>query len=400
MIIEVNRSSQMNCLGYNLKKLHESKAEIIATKWIPKDASGDEIVKIFQASTQRSQIGKKYAHLSISPALEDWQNGLTIEQLADIGRYTMEKMFPGVPYIVFIHRDIERWHAHAVCPTVRRDGTHVSDRFEHRRAMKLSRNIETLWNLEKALEKTEERRINRAAPIDYQTGSLAQKIGDVLALAKTYRFTRLGELNAFLSLYNCGFEHIDNDKKRGLSYYVLKDGQRVGRAIVATKIHGAALVSIEKHMKNASISNENLSLLRLKIAKAINNAINFDDFKAELEQMKVRIVERIGREGNVLGITFVDDENKTIANGSNIGREFSYANIMKNFQTETFPIAITTDNIGDTFVERPEEDFETPEIISELDVAGLIYTGTTPGAVNKRKKRKKTDEKRSFRYRL
>lgn len=392
MIIEVHRSPQMNGLGYNLKKLHECKAEIIATKWIPKDATGEEIAKIFQANTQHARQKHKYAHLNINPAIEDWKNGLTVEQLAEIGRYTMKKMFPGVPYIVFIHRDIDRWHAHAVCPLIRRDGTYISDRFEHRRAMKLSREIETLWNLEKALEKAEERRINRAEPIEYESGSLAQKIGDVLSLAKTYRFKRLGELNAFLSLYNCGVEQVDNDKKRGLSYYVLKDGQRVGRAIVATKIHGGALASIEKHMKNASISNENLSLLRLKLAKAINNAINYDEFKAELEGMQVRLVERIGREGNILGITFVDDENKAIANGSNVGREYSYANIMKRFndsisQHTQGNIFFDNTPVKETTITEETEKISLPDIIP--DISGLFFAGKIAGSVNKRKKRQK-----------
>lgn len=388
MIIEVHRSGQMNGLGYNLKKLHECKAEIIATKWIPKDASGEEISKIFQAHTIHSRQKQKYAHININPALEDWQNGLTVEQLADIGRYTMEKMFPGVPYIVFVHRDIDRWHAHAVCPLVRRDGTYISDRFEHRRAMQTSRDVEALWNLEKALEKTEERRIERAKPIIYEDGDLSRKIGDVLALAKTYRFKRLGELNAFLNLYNCGCEQVDNDKKRGLSYYVLKDGQRVGRAIVATKIHGGALSSVEKHLrKNDSID---YSCLRMKLENAITNAINFDKFKAELEGMQVRTVERIGREGNVLGITFVDDKNKLIANGSNVGREYSYANIMKRFNDSiSKPCQETTYFESRQTMEKAteKETVSFPNVTP--DIAGLMYAGPVAGSVNKRKKRQK-----------
>lgn len=388
MIIEVHRSAQMNGLGYNLKKLHECKAEIIATKWIPKDATGEEIAKIFQAYTIHSRQKQKYAHLNINPALEDWRNGLTVEQLADIGRYTMEKMFPDVPYIVFIHRDIDRWHAHAVCPLIRRDGTYISDRFEHRRAMKTSREVETLWNLEKALEKAEERRINRAESIEYESGSLAQKIGDVLSLAKTYRFKRLGELNAFLNLYNCECEQVDNDKKRGLSYYVLKDGKRVGRAIVATKIHGGALSSIEKHLrKNDSID---YSCLRVKLENAIANAINFDEFKNELEGMQVRTVERIGREGNVLGITFVDDENKVIANGSNVGREYSYGNIMKCFNDSISSGTQETTIFGAKDTQKITTEKETVSVPNVMPgIAGLIYTGPVAGSVNKRKKRRK-----------
>ena len=69
----------------------------------------------------------------------------------------------------------------------------------------------------------------------------------------------------------------------------------------------------------------------MKIEKALAVAITFEEFKSELGRLQVRTVERIGKDGTVLGITFVDDENKVIANGSSIKREYSYKNIMKRF---------------------------------------------------------------------
>lgn len=388
MIIEVHRSAEMNGLGYNLKKLDQCKAEIIATKWIPKDASGEEIAAILQANTLNARVKKPYAHLNINPAIEDWENGLTVEKLAEISKEAVESLFPNVPYIIFVHKDIARWHAHAVCPCITRDGKLISDRFEWNRAMKVSRELEIKYNLERALEHTEERRVNRAEPIKYEDGDLSRKIGDVLALAMTYRFSRLGELNAFLNLYNCGFDQVDNDKKRGLSYYVLQDGQRMGRAIIATKIHGGALASIEKHLKNDSISENDLAKMRLKIERAINNAINFNEVKKNLERMNVRTVERINTEGKVLGITFVDDEHKIIANGSNIGREYSYANIMKRFQHEE---PIQKISLFDSLPDQEPTASETEAFgqIPDLspDIAGLIHVGQAVGSVNKRKKK-------------
>ena len=94
MIIEVHRSAEMNGLGYNLKKLDQCKAEIIATKWIPKDASGEEIAAILQANTLNARVKKPYAHLNINPAIEDWENGLTVEKLAEISKEAVESLFP------------------------------------------------------------------------------------------------------------------------------------------------------------------------------------------------------------------------------------------------------------------------------------------------------------------
>jgi len=388
MIIEVHRSHEMNGLGYNLKKLHECKAEIIATKWIPKDATGEEIAAILQANVLNRKTAKPYAHLNINPAIEDWQNGLTVEQLAEISVEAVEKLFPNVPYLIFVHKDISRWHAHAVCPCITRDGTLISDRFEWNRAMKVSRELEIKYNLERALQHTDERRISRAEPIQYEDGDLARKVGDVIALAKTYSFTRIGELDAFLRLYNVTVEQLDNDKKRGLTYSILKDGQRVGRPMIATKVHGASLSAIEKHMKQFNDSQkmlQNRALIKPKLDEALQFASNFEEFKNCLETMQIRVVERIGREGNVLGITYVDDENKVIANGSNIGREYSYANIMKNWPQKICHLA----NMYAEFYKKQDVEIVTlREEITEEEKE-VIYSPMILVGGSKRKKRRR-----------
>ena len=392
MIIEVHRSPEMNGLGYNLHKLDQCKAEIIATKWIPKDATGDEIAAILQANTLNRRAKKPFFHMNINPAVEDWQKGLTVEQLAEISKEAVDKLFPDVPYLIFVHKDISRWHAHAVGCCITRDGRLISDRFEWNRAMKASRELELKYGLECALEHTEEHRVNRAEPIRYEDGDLSRKIGDVLALAKTYRFTRFGELNAFLNLYNCGFDQVDNDKKRGLSYYVLKDGQRVGRAIIATKIRGGALATIEKQMRNASIKEKEFETIREKLDIAISNAINFEDVKRSLERMNVRTVERIDPEGKVLGVTFVDDDLKVITNGSNVGREYSYSNIQKHFEYSTMATQEISffgrEVVQEITTETESVTVELPNVVP--DIAGLMYSGAVGGSVNNRKKKRKT----------
>ena len=391
MVIEVHRRETLSApLQYNIKKLDECHASILVMKWIPKDATGEELYACLEANALNARTKKPFFHINLNPALEDLERGLTDEQLTEMCKEAVEKLFPEVPYVAFLHTDISRKHCHIVGPCITRDGRLISDRFEWNRAMKVSRELEIKYNLERALEHTEEHRVTRAEPIKYESGDLSRKIGDVLALAKTYRFTRLGELNAFLNLYNCGFDQVDNDKKRGLSYYVLQDGKRVGRAIIATKIHGGALASIEKHIRNDSISDDDFRKLRRKLDDAIGNAINFKEFKRNLERNKVRTVERIDPDGKVLGITFVDDENKVIANGSNIGREYSYGNIMKCFNDSISSGTQETTIFGarDTQeITTEKETVSVPNIIP--DIAGLIYTGPVAGSVNKRKKRRK-----------
>ncbi len=390
MIIEVHRRESLNApLQYNIKKLDECHAQILAMKWIPKDATGEELYACLEANALNARTKKPFFHINLNPALEDLERGLTDEQLTEMCKEAVERLFPEVPYVAFLHTDISRKHCHIVGPCITRDGRLISDRFEWNRAMKVSRELEIKYNLERALEHTEERRVNRAEAIRYEDGDLSRKIGDVLALASTYRFTRLGELNAFLNLYNCGFDQVNNDKKRGLSYYVLKDGQRVGRAIIATKIRGGALASIEKQMRNAIIKDKEFEELRGKLDIAIGNAINFEEVKRNLKRVNIRTVERIDPDGKILGVTFVDDELKIIANGSNIGREYSYSNIMKNFQfasISTPKIGFGQTNTQGTNTEIETETISFPNVIP--DVSGLFFTGPVSITVNKRKKRR------------
>ena len=395
MIIEVHRSAEMNGLGYNLKKLHESKAEVIASKWIPKDASGEEIAAILLANTINRKVAKPFAHLNINPAVEDWENGLTVEQLAEMSVEAVEKLFPNVPYLIFIHKDIARWHAHAVCPTITRDGRLISDRFEWNRAMRVSRELEIKHNLERALLHTDERRVNRAEPIQYEDGDLARKIGDVLALAKTYNFKTIGELNAFLRLYNVEAEQTDNDKKRGLTYSILKEGQRVGRPMIATKIHGASLSAIERCMRDKSDASRESARIHFKqkISDALEKSRTYEEFKTVLESYSVRTVDRVGKDGNIIGVTFVDDEFKNIMNGSTIDRDFSYASLQKNFDLQTNPTqgntpdqgTFYTDEIVETEEDLPEER-PKPLILSLLGRLFPIEASVTTARKKKRKR--------------
>ena len=390
MIIEVHRSAEMNGLGYNLRKLHECKAEIIGSKWIPKDASGDEIAAILQANTLNTRVKKPYAHLNINPAIEDWEKGLTVEKLAEISKEAVESLFPNVPYIIFVHKDISRWHAHAVCPCITRDGKLISDRFEWNRAMKVSRELEIKHELERALEHTDERRVSRAEPIQYEDGDLARKIGDVLALTKTYNFRTIGELNAFLRLYNVEAEQTDNDKKRGLTYSILKDGKRVGRPMIATKIHGASLSAIQSTIRNVSDNSRIAAQMRFrnKISMALIRAESYEEFKQQLEINFVHAVERVGKDGDIIGITFVDDEYKNIMNGSEIGREFSYSNIQKNFEESANTQGNTIS--GTYFTEdtsAPEEPVRKLKFDVLSTISGLLDIG--PGGVTSLFRRKK-----------
>lgn len=397
MIIEINRAATLipGPLTYNLTKLHENVAEILTTKWIPKDSCDKEIRMTLEANVYRRKCAKPFAHLSINPALSD---DISKEKFQQIVKFAMSELFPGVPYIAFLHKDIERPHVHVVCPVIKRDGTFISDSFEHRRAMKVSRAIEERWQLESALKGAKERRIGRAAPVDYEAGNLARSIGDVLELAKTFQISSLNELNVFLQYYNVKAEQISTDKKKGMVYYVLnKDGLRVSRPIVASKVHGGSLSSIEKHFKDSAKNlGENGKcyhsrvFLRGRILQNRQNAITFAEFAERLSKERIHVAQNKDAEGKVLGITFIDFENKIVMKGSAIDRECSYLNIM-DVLTATTTSNPTID--GHRFTNDMPLSVEASESKTENSVKAAISKILSPtglvGIIGSEKKKKK-----------
>ena len=121
---------------------------------------------------------------------------------------------------------------------------------------------------------------------------------------------------------------------------------------------------------------------------ALIRSESYEEFKQQLEINFVHAVERVGKDGDIIGITFVDDEYKNIMNGSEIGREFSFANIQKNFEESSNTQGHTLS--GTYFTEdtsAPEEPERKPRNAAFSTVSRLL--DIAPSGVTSLFKRKK-----------
>ncbi|NDV57963.1 conjugal transfer protein MobB [Bacteroides sp. 519] len=337
MVAKINTNSNLfSTLLYNNQKVENDAAKIIHANKVMQDKNGEYNMLLcnqsfapFLAANRKTE--EPILHISINPHPDDV---LTDEQLIDIADEYMQKMgFGKQPYIVFKHEDIERKHIHIVSTNVDEAGKKINDFNNFRQSKKITEELEAKYKLHPASKRDYSEEVPRLKKVDYESGNVKKQIaGNVKALMQSYRFTSLPEYRALLSLYNIGIEEVSGEVRnkpyRGLVYSALdSDGNKVGNPIKSSSIaksvgHNAL---VKKVASSAKIIKEKDIAERIKpiLDTAIGNYRNRQSFEAELLRNGVSVVFRENEEGRIYGATFIDHENRTVLNGSKIGKAYS-----------------------------------------------------------------------------
>ena len=118
-------------------------------------------------------------------------------------------------------------------------------------------------------------------------------------------------------------------KNRGLLYRILDaDGNKVGVPIKASSIGcKPTLENLEKKFTTSETAKEPL---KQRTKNAIDDCLlkapgSMRQLVTDLEQKQIYTVLPQNAEGRLYGITFVDNENKAVFNGSDLGKGYSAA---------------------------------------------------------------------------
>jgi hypothetical protein len=188
----------------------------------------------------------------------------------------------------------------------------------------------------------------------------------------TYNYTSLPELNAVLKGFGVMADRGNKDSftyRQGGLLYRLLDNQGVptGVPIKASTITGKpTLKDLEKRFEENKFNREILRLsLQVTIDKIVNTqSHNLDTLIAALAKENIVVVLRQNDEGRIYGITFVDHKNKSVFNGSEIGKAYSIAGLYKQFSRKPEHTRHLQQSIGNTLAEQlllPENELtETP----------------------------------------
>lgn len=339
-------SSVYGALNYNQIKVDKEEAEVLYSQKMFVSSDGNislqDCMDSFYPHLAMNQRTKNVVfHASINP---DPKDKVSDEKLSALCQEYMEQMGYGdQPYVVYLHQDIDRKHAHIVSLRIDENGKKLCDKFENRKSMGVCRGLEIKHSLHIAnkQERTEDPPTKK---IDYKKGDIKHQIGNVAkSVMQNYNFQSFGEYRTLLEMFHVTAEEVKGEHKgrayQGLIYSAIdENGNKIGVPIKSSKFgKSVGYETLQKKFEKSKIDIDKLALKdRLKpiITTTLNKSKSLDDFKQSLLQQGIGCIIRQNEEGRIYGISFIDYQNKAILNGSRLGKEFS-ANVFNDLFQNT-----------------------------------------------------------------
>lgn len=329
-------------------------------------------------------------HISLNFSAKDSLNegklkSITSEYIKGIG-------FENQPYLLYQHLDAAHPHVHIVTTNIDQNGkrieTHNLGKFLSEKAR---RDIEGSYGLIKAEEQKKEK-VNLIRPLEKATygkqETKAMLSNIVTEVNRTYRFTSLPELNAVLSQFNVvAFRgEIDSEmyRNRGLVYSVLNtEGVRIGVPIKASSIYGKpTLGKLEKvFLKNKEVRKIYQKDLRESVWESLNQSKSLKDLEKSLRSKGIRPIFRINEDGRLYGVTYIDNVNRCVFNGSSLGKELAANGLFAHFSN-----AIKGNKLDDEFQKKADSS-ELQNLVISPD--SFQSEAPTPYELRQKKKKKR-----------
>ncbi len=286
-------------LGYNISKVKEEKAEVLATNRIlvPLDRSYNtsDVLNDFETfMPERYRTENPVFHVSLNPHPED---KLTDVELAAIAEEYIERMGYGdQPYLIFKHNDIARGHIHIVSTRVKEDGSKINDKFERRKSKAITRDLEHKFGLKTAERRSKSEDLS-LEKVDVSRGNVKDQVASVVrGVGDRYHFISFSEYRALLSDFNICAEELTGLKNgkpfSGVVYSATDEGgNKVGNPFGSATLGRFAGVEklAEKYAKSKEFlgrSSHTLGLRR-KVIAAVVLSSNREELKEKLKRENV-----------------------------------------------------------------------------------------------------------------
>lgn len=412
-------------LNYNEKKVQKGKAICLHAANYLKDAKQmnfyQKLAGFERLNSLNERATTKTLHVSLnfspSEKLQD-------DKLLKIAELYMNKIgFGEQPFLVYKHEDAGHPHIHIVSTTIKTDGSRINTHnIGRNQSEKARKEIEQQFGLIKA-ERQAELRNTGIKPVDaekviYGKHETKRVIANTVgAVFSQYKFTSLPEFNAALKQFNVvadrGKEEGRIYKNRGLVYRVLDtNGNKVGVPIKASSIGCKPILdNLEKKFEsNESVKESLKPFVKSKLDECISKSPStMMELMEHLNQKNIYTLLRQNAEGRLYGITFVDNQNKVVFNGSDLGKGYSASalqsrlgnadkNTMKQEETKSDSSSgsaqkhLTQQKLQDKAITV------SPKTESPLDV--LLSTkeqyDNVPESLMKKKRRKKKRNNNNF----
>jgi Relaxase/Mobilisation nuclease domain len=405
-------------LNYNEKKVQKGNAVCLhATNYLNEATSMNFYQKLngferLNSLNERATTKTLHVSLNFDPSEKLGEN-----KLLQIASHYMEKIgFGNQPYLVYKHEDAGHPHIHIVSTTIKDDGSRINTHnIGRNQSEKARKEIEQLYGLVKA-ERQQQLMKPGIKPVNvekaiYGKDETKRSISNVVgAVFSQYKFASLPEFNAALKQFNViadrGKEEGRIYKNRGLVYRILDtNGNKVGVPIKASSIAcKATLNNLEKKFTPNETAKESLKpFVKIKLDDCISQSPStMKELTEHLKQKNIYTLLRQNEEGRLYGITFVDNQNKVVFNGSDLGKGYSAVALQSrlgNLNENTLIKDDTKagDSSGSLQKEKLPQKHQEKKIIAATKTESLIDVllstkeqyDNTPNNLLKKKRKKK-----------
>jgi Relaxase/Mobilisation nuclease domain len=328
-------------LNYNEKKVQKGNAVCLHAANYLKEAKEMNFYQKLNGFERLNSLNERATTKTLHVSLNfDPSEKLGENKLLQIASDYMERIgFGNQPYLVYKHEDAGHPHIHIVSTTIKADGSRINTHnIGRNQSEKARKEIEQLYGLVKA-EKQHQLFKPGIKPVDaekavYGKSETKRSISNVVgAVLSKYKFTSLPEFNAALKQFNIiadrGKEEGRIYKNRGLVYRILDAaGNKVGVPIKASSISCKPILdNLEKKFTANEAAKESLKpFVKIKLDDCLSQSPStMKELTEQLKQKNIYTVLRHNAEGRLFGITFVDNQNKVVFNGSDLGKGYSAA---------------------------------------------------------------------------
>ena len=352
-------------LNYNEKKVQKGTAQCLYAGNYLNDAGKMNFYQKLDGFETNNRLNKMATTKTLHVSLNfDPSEKLSESKLVEIAGVYMEKIgFGEQPFLVYKHGDAGHPHIHIVSTTIKNEGSRIkTHNIGRNQSEKARKEIEQQYGLIKA-ERQQQLMKPGIKPVDaqkalYGKSETKRSISNVVgAVFNQYKFASLPEFNAALKQFNVvadrGREEGRIYKNRGLVYRILDtDGNKVGVPIKASSIGCKPILdNLEKKFAANEVPKEPL---KQRTKNAIDDCLqtspgSMKNIVAALNQKNIYTVPRQNAEGRLYGITFVDNQNKVVFNGSDLGKGYSAAALQSRLGSGEKDVSATHEKkSGDT----------------------------------------------------
>ncbi|OOQ60296.1 relaxase/mobilization nuclease domain-containing protein [Mucilaginibacter pedocola] len=334
--------SLMGALMYNERKVSAGKAQLVKARGYAKGTSAlsmqDKLQRLTDLADRNHRTKTNTVHISLNFGIGE---NLPPDRLAHIADEYMGRIgFSAQPYLIYEHKDAGHPHIHIVTTNIQADGKRISlHNIGKLRSEQARKAIEMEFGLLRAGHNPPDLSIKRAEklkPLQYGISDTKRAITNIVnEITKAYKYTSLPELNAVLALYNVTAYRGANDsvmhKNGGLQYWATNEqGQRVGVPIKASSIYKKpTLHLLERRFKlNEYLRKPLRNSLKSRIENKLSASCSLEQLKDGLKNENIILVVRQNADGRIYGLSFIDLKEKTVFNGSDLGKEYSASAVM------------------------------------------------------------------------